>query len=292
MSRIRFGWAAPVIGTAKGQKVPAFVAQQAQILPVAARHFDSVWVFDHFYGVEDRSDPFLECWTTLTWLAAQFPSLQVGTLVLGVGYRPPALVAKMGATLQTLSSGRLVLGLGAGWRGDEYEAYGYPFPRLEVRVKQLEEAVQVIRRMWTETAPSFEGEHFRLKDAYCPPQPIPPPPIMIGGGSEQLLLPLIARWADWWNIGKIDVETYRRKRDLLHRHAEAIGRDPGEIVQTFMVSGRQLPQSTEGSEHWLEALHPLIASGVTHFMISCGAIASTELITRFAEEVMLPLNTS
>jgi alkanesulfonate monooxygenase SsuD/methylene tetrahydromethanopterin reductase-like flavin-dependent oxidoreductase (luciferase family) len=290
MSRIKFGWAAPVIGVADSDYVPIVMTQQAEILPVVAEHFDSVWVFDHFYGFDQRTDPYLECWTTLTWLAARFPKLQVGNLVMGVGYRNPALVAKMGATLHALSHGRLILGIGAGWRGEEYTAYGYPFPKASVRVRQLEEAVQIIRLMWTETAPSFKGQYFEIKEAYCPPQPTPLPPIMIGGSGEQLMLPLIARRADWWNIGFVDVETYRRKRDLLHRHAEAAGRDPAEIVHTFMKEGRPLPTSSVESRGWLDELRPLVELGVTHFMLDFGHVTSTEPIARFAEEVIAPLN--
>jgi alkanesulfonate monooxygenase SsuD/methylene tetrahydromethanopterin reductase-like flavin-dependent oxidoreductase (luciferase family) len=290
MSRIKFGWVVPVIGVAQSDYVPIAIAQQAEILPVVAEHFDSLWVYDHFYGFDQRSDPYLECWTTLTWLAAQFPALQVGTLVMGVGYRNPALVAKMGATLHTLSNGRLVLGIGAGWRGEEHEAYGYPFPRAAVRIQQLDEAVQIIRRMWTETAPSFRGEYFEIRDAYCRPLPGPPPPIMIGGSGEQLMLPLIARRADWWNIGSVDGETYRRKRDILHRHAEAAGRDPGEIVHTYMKTDRRLPESFEDAARWLDELRSLVELGVTHFMLDLGHVTSPELIVRFAQEVIAPLN--
>ena len=289
MSQIKFGWAAPVIGVADSGYVPIVKIQQAKILPVVAGHFDSVWVFDHFYGFDPRTDPYLECWTTLTWLAARYPGLRVGTLVMGVGYRNPALLAKMAATLQTLSDGRLIFGIGAGWRGEEYEAYGYPFPKASVRIQQLEEALQIVRLMWTETAPSFKGDYFEIKDAYCPPQPTPPPPIMIGGAGEQLMLPLIARRADWWNTGFMDAETYRSKRDILHEHAEAIGRDPAEIVHTFMVEGRPLPTSSQDSARWLDELRPLVELGVTYFMLDFGHVTSTEPIARFAEEVIAPL---
>lgn len=290
MPRIKFGWIAPVVGVEDSQYDPIVITQQAEILPVVAQHLDSVWVFDHFYGFEKPTDPYLECWTTLTWLAARYPTLQVGTLVMGVGYRNPALAAKMGATLQALSHGRLVLGIGAGWRSQEYQAYGYPFPEPRVRIQQLEEAVHIIRLMWTETAPTFKGEHFQIKEAFCPPLPSPPPPIMIGGGGEQLMLPLIARLADWWNISMVGVDTYRRKRDILHRHAEAAGRDPSEIVHTYMKTDRPLPESSAAVALWLEELQALIDLGVTHFMLDFGYVTSSEPIIRFAEEVIAPLN--
>jgi alkanesulfonate monooxygenase SsuD/methylene tetrahydromethanopterin reductase-like flavin-dependent oxidoreductase (luciferase family) len=209
---------------------------------------------------------------------------------MGVGYRNPALVAKIGASLHALRQGRLVLGIGAGWRGEEYAAYGYPFPQASLRIQQLEEAVHIIRRMWTETAPSFKDKYFEIKQAYCPPLPAPPPPIMIGGGGEQLMLPLIARLADWWNIGFVDVGAYRRKRDILHRHAEAAGRDPGEIVHTYFKTDCSLPTSSADSARWLDELRPLVELGVTHFMLDFGHVTSSEPMARFAEEVIAPLN--
>ena len=295
MAKIHFGWIAPIIGVAKSHYVPVVIAQEAEVLPVVAQHFDSIWVADHFYALAERSDPWLECWTTLTWLAARYPTLQIGPLVLGVGYRNPALLAKMGATLQVLSGGRLILGLGAGWREEEYGAYGYPFPKSAIRIKQVEEAVQIIRLMWTETAPTFIGEYFAIHEAYCSPRPPVPPPIMIAGEGEQLMLPLIARQADWWNTlcwSMQDVATYapkyQRKRDLLFQHAEAAGRDPATIVQTFAIINSWLPRSSDDSASWLDLLRPMIALGVTHIMLD-GRAASPEPVLRFAEEVIVPL---
>lgn len=290
MPKINFGWIVPVTGIPESDGVPLAICQQDEILPVVAEHFDSLWVFDHFYGFRQPTDAYLESWTTLTWLAARFPEVKVGSIVLGVGYRHPPLLAKMSVSLQALSGGRLILGLGAGWREEEYHAYGYPFPTGSVRVKQLAEAVQIIRKMWTETAPSFKGEYFEIKAAYCPPRPDPLPTLMIGGEGEQLMLPLIARQADWWNIGPTSPEIYRRKRDLLHREAEVAGRDPGEIVQTMMRTGVELPESAVDSARLIEGLQPLIELGVTYFMLDCGHVTATEPIARFAEEVIRPLN--
>jgi alkanesulfonate monooxygenase SsuD/methylene tetrahydromethanopterin reductase-like flavin-dependent oxidoreductase (luciferase family) len=290
MPHIKFGWAAPVVGIPDSQYVPIVITQQEKVMPVVAEHFDSIWVFDHFYGFEKPTDPYLECWTTLTWLATHYPNLQVGNLVMGVGYRNPALVARMGTTLQLLSQGRLVLGMGAGWRGEEYEAYGYPFPKPSVRIRQLDEALRIIRLMWTETAPSFKGDYFEIKEAYCPPLLSPPPPIMVGGGGQHLMLPLIARLADWWNIGFVDVEAYRRKRDVLHRHAETAGRDPWEIVHTYFKTDRSLPERSSDSALWVDELRALIELGVTHFMLDFGYVKDSEPIIRFAEEVIAPIN--
>ena len=312
MKKMHFGWIAPVIGVAKTNYVPVVMLQEAEVLAVVAKHFDSLWVFDHLYATASKpnlaakgtgdtgltpqpSDPWLEAWTTLTWLAARYPTVQIGPLVLGVGYRNPALLAKMAATLQVLSGGRLVLGLGVGWREEEFGAYGYSFPNAQMRIQQVEEAVQIMRHMWTETAPSFQGEYFTIHEAYCSPLPMPPPPILIGGEGERLMLPLMARHADWWNVYVNTMEevtpylaTYQRKRDLLFRHAEARGRDPASIVQTFSIITGRWPRSSDDSTHWLELLRPLVNLGVTHVMLS-GQGVSLEPILRFAEEVMVPL---
>ena len=136
---LEFGWLSPVIGNQWSDHTSIVLYQQDHILPTAVPHFDSLWIADHFYGFDAKTDPFLEGWTTLTWLAPKFPDIQLCHHVLGHGYRPPALTAKMASTLQVLSEGRFILGIGAGWREKEYLAYGYEFPRPPIRFAQLEE---------------------------------------------------------------------------------------------------------------------------------------------------------
>lgn len=289
MTAIKFGWISPVIGPPESGHVPLVMYQEQHILPTALRHFDSVWVCDHFYGFDRRTDPFLEAWTTLTWLAARFPTVLLGHHVLGVGYRNPALTAKMAATLQVLSGGRFILSLGAGWREEEYHAYGYEFPKASVRIAQLEEAIQICRLMWTETAPSFSGRYFQIRNAYCPPRPEPPPPILVGGSGEQLMLPLVGRRADWWNTGAgRGLETFRRKRDIVFRSAEAAGRDPAAITIT-VTREAPLPATSAESARWLDELRRWRAEGVAHFLLDFGHVTSTEPVLRFVEEVMAPL---
>ncbi len=280
---------------AKTQNVPIVIGQQAEILPVVAEYFDSLWVYDHFYGLDKPQRPWLECWTTLTWLAARFPTLRIGSVVLGVGYRNPALLAKMAATLQAFSGGRLVLGIGAGWREEEHRAYGYPFPGAGARREELDEALEIIHRMWTEEAPTFHGTHFQIEEAYCPPRPDPLPPIMIGSFGERIL-PLIARRADWWDVWSwsvdaIDAAAYRAKSALLDGHARDLGRDPATITRSLSMTGGTLPQSTADSARWVERLRPFAAAGVTHFMIDFGFVPAPDPIRRFAEEVIGALNT-
>ncbi|HEX2979063.1 MAG TPA: LLM class flavin-dependent oxidoreductase, partial [Anaerolineaceae bacterium] len=286
MNRVQFGWVVPVEGTTPGSTQPLLATYEAEILPAFAQHFDSFWAFDHFYGFGGYpTRSFMECWTTLTWLAARYPKQWIGPVVMGVGYRNPALVAKMGASLQALSGGRFVLGIGAGWREEEFHAYGYPFPTSSARIAQLEEAIQIIRLMWTESAPSFQGKYFQIAEAYCPPMPVPPPPIMVGGAGEQLMLPLIARLADWWNIGDMpDLATYRHKRDLLFRNLEKIGRDPATLRLTVQRAGKPLPESREDSQRWVDELLPFVEMGFSTFMLDFGLVPSTEPVERFWED--------
>jgi alkanesulfonate monooxygenase SsuD/methylene tetrahydromethanopterin reductase-like flavin-dependent oxidoreductase (luciferase family) len=139
--------------------------QEEHILPHVLPHFDSVWIADHFYGFDkEKTEGFLEGWVALTWLAAKFPDVMLCHHVLGHGYRNPALIAKMSATLQVLSGGRFILGIGGGWREDEYRSYGYDFPSTAVRLRQLEEVVQICRLMWTEPHPTFAGKYFQIDD--------------------------------------------------------------------------------------------------------------------------------
>ncbi|MEC9339798.1 MAG: LLM class flavin-dependent oxidoreductase, partial [Actinomycetota bacterium] len=167
----RFGWLSPVIGNQWSDFQPIVQYQCEHILPVVTPEFDSLWIADHFYGFDKRTDPFLEAWTTLIWCAAKFPNIDLCHHVLGVGYRPPALTAKMASTLQFLTGNRFILGIGAGWREEEYLAYGYEFPRPSVRFRQLEETIKICRLMWTEEEPSFEGEFFSIDKASAPPLP-------------------------------------------------------------------------------------------------------------------------
>ncbi|MHB8575827.1 MAG: LLM class flavin-dependent oxidoreductase [Dehalococcoidia bacterium] len=289
MAELKFGWLSPVIGTPESGHVPIVVYQVEHILPTAFQHFDSVWLADHFYGFERRTDPFLESWTTMTWLAARFPNVQLCHHVLGLGYRNPALTAKMAATLQTLSGGRFILGIGAGWRKEEYEAYGYDFPRAAVRIRQLEEAIQICRLMWHETAASFNGKYFTISNAYAPPRPLPPPPILVGGSGEQLMLPLIGRRADMWNtFMPARIEDWIRKRDIVWQAAQVAGRDPEEITIS-VTREAPLPSTRVESAEWLETLQHWASLGVRHFVLDFGHVTSTEPVLRFAEEVIKPM---
>jgi F420-dependent oxidoreductase-like protein len=202
--------------------------------------FDSVWVMDHFYqlpNIGPRTDPMLEGYATLAGIAARTKKVRLGTLVTGVTYRNPAFLAKEVTTLDIVSSGRAILGIGAAWNDDEHRGYGYEFPPVGERLSRLEEALQICRAMFREKEATFEGRYYRIQGALNSPRPIQPngPPIMIGGGGEQRTLKLVAQYADMCNIFG-DVATIRHKIDVLERHCETVGRDPGTIVKTRLGS--------------------------------------------------------
>jgi len=282
---LRFGWLSPVIGNAGSDHQPIVVYQDQHLLSEALVYFDSLWVADHFYGFDAKTDPFLEAWTTLTWLGARHPTIELCHHVLGVGYRPPALTAKMAATLQTLSGGRFVLGIGAGWREDEYAAYGYDFPSPAVRFAQLEEAIDICRLMWTEDEPSFNGAHFSISGAAAPPRPDPIPKICIGARGPQRGLPLVGRKADRWNCFFLGADDWRMRHDIVCRAAEEAGRDPQSIEVGTTVE-RPLPNSDHDSDALLDELGQMTALGITHFTMDFGHPQSAEPVHRFAEQVI------
>lgn len=231
--KIAFGWELPT-----GQRrVPAgaenYESHVRKILDRLAGHFHSAWAPDHFMD-DHRDVP--ESMTTLSYLAGLYPSLSFGPVVLGQNYRNPALLAKMAATLQQLTSGRFVLGLGAGWKEAEYQAYGYDFPPAPTRIAQLAEVVQICKAMWNpdQTEVTFRGQYYHVDKAICQPKPYPPPAVMIGGAGEKLMLRVVANHADWWNLVGVSPETYAHKIEVLHRHCAAVNRDPAEIRKTWM----------------------------------------------------------
>ncbi len=234
---LHFGWRTPDFPV-DGSPTQAFIDQHYAVLNEIQGRFDSVWVADHFQpwmGSMDQSTDTFECLTTLIYLCAKYTPLKFGTIVMSQSYRPPALLAKMVANLQVLSGGRFILGLGAGWKEDEYRAYGYDFPSAAVRIQQLEEAVQIIRGMWNQPRTTFQGKYYHVTDAICQPKPDPVPPIMIGGSGRKLTLRVVAKYADWWNGVGMSPAQYQDALAALAGHCQAIGRDPASIVKTLSI---------------------------------------------------------
>lgn len=201
-------------------------------LDQCAAPFDSLWFPDH---VQYGSHPVAEGWTLLAYALARYPDKVAGHEVLCNSFRNPAHVAKMTATAQALSGGRVILGIGAGWNREEYLAYGWPFPPARERIAQLAEAIELIRAMWLGAPAGFRGERYRIEGAYCEPRPQPVPPIMVGGSGEKYLLAVVARHADWWNYTYRDREAYAHKREVLKGHCRDAGRDYDAIRQVIRV---------------------------------------------------------
>ncbi|WP_407688473.1 LLM class F420-dependent oxidoreductase [Mycobacterium sp. HUMS_1102779] len=190
---------------------------------------------DHLFQMENvgrADDPFLEGYTSLGFLAGRTSTIELGLLVTGVTYRYPGLLAKAVTTLDVLSGGRSLLGLGAAWYDREHTALGIPYPPLSARFEMLEETLQICAQMWSDDNGPYDGEHYRLAETICVPQPVRRPPVLIGGDGERKTLRLVAQYAAVWNSTTSDVRELQHKIEVLHRHCDAAGRDPGEIRKT------------------------------------------------------------
>jgi F420-dependent oxidoreductase-like protein len=198
--------------------------------------WDGFWYADHFMpNAPDTSTPWPEAWSTLTAIGAVVPRLRVGTLVSGNTYRHPAVLAKMVSTLDHITNGRAVLGLGSGWQENEHRQYGIPFYTLSERLQRLDEACTVIKSLYTQTSTTFDGRFYQLENASLEPKPVQRPlPLLIGGGGEKVTLKITAKHANEWNVWG-DVSILRSKMEILDRHCANIGRDPKEIKRTAVA---------------------------------------------------------
>jgi alkanesulfonate monooxygenase SsuD/methylene tetrahydromethanopterin reductase-like flavin-dependent oxidoreductase (luciferase family) len=192
--------------------------------------FDSVWVCDHLYGVPMPNLPIFEAWSELAAVAALTSRVELGTLVTPVFFRNAAVLAKQVATIDHVSNGRTVVGLGGGWFAMEFESYGLPFPSMRERLAALDETATALKRLWTEPSVTLAGRHVRLQDAMCEPKPVRRPPILVGGGGEKVLMGIVARHADIWNNLAVNQGALAAKADVLRRRCDAEGRDFGEIT--------------------------------------------------------------
>ena len=286
---LSFGWLSPVIGNKWSDYQPIVQYQCDHVLPEVTEQFDSLWIADHFYGFDQKTDPFLEAWTTLTWCAAKFPDVDLCHHVLGVGYRPPALTAKMASTLQFLSGNRFILGIGAGWREEEYQSYGYEFPKPSVRFKQLEETIEICRLMWSQDEPRFEGDLFVIDGAAAPPRPEVIPPVCLGTSGEQIGIPLAARQADIWNtVWRGSRDSLERKCNVMHKHLELGERERSEIQFSLTIE-RALPNTKPEASEFIDFLTGFIALGFEHFVLDFGNPSSAAEADLFIAEVLTPL---
>ena len=270
--------------------------------------FDSAWTIDH---LQDGDSAMMEGYSTIAYLAGAHPQLKFGNTVLCQSFRNPALLAKMASTLQFFSGGRFILGIGAGWNEEEYRAYGYDFPPNGVRVEQLEEALQIIRVLWTEKQATFEGKHYRVNAAFCEPKPDPLPPIMIGAFRPRMLR-LTAKYADWWNASSSGLRRYQRMSGELERACTEIGRDPASIRRTWgggiaiartqkqaeAVAGTRFSAQAENRDFGfvgtpaqvIEQMRAFTDLGVDYFMLGCEGFPSLEPLELLLNEVAPVLN--
>ncbi len=187
--------------------------------------YDSVWVCDHLYGVPLPSLPIFEAWSELAAVAAITQRVQLGTLVTPPFFRNPAVLAKQIATIDHISNGRTIVGLGAGWFEAEFKGYGCTFPSLGERMRALDEAAQILKRMWSEERVTFHGQHFSVEEVVCEPKPIRRPPLLIGGAGERVLMGIVARHADIWNNLAVFQRHLGDKVEVLRRRCDEADRD-------------------------------------------------------------------
>jgi len=304
MERVKFG--VQVL-----QAMPDYTTLKRVVLECERLGFDSVWVYDHLqftYG------PTFESWTTLSALAEATRRIRVGTLVTCNAFRYPSLLAKMAATVDVISNGRLNFGIGACWHEAEAKAYGIPFPRPCVRVEMVNEALSIIRKLWTEDKATFKGKHYSINDAVSLPKPIqkPHPPILIGGGGDKMLR-VIAKHANAWDCGFESVEDVKKEISRLETACKEVGRDRKEIENTFQsraIIAETKKDAFNRTEQWrqerkgkpddpdwknaikgtpkdcTETLKNYIDAGVTHFTLLFADTASLKPIQLFANKVI------
>ncbi len=240
MRRIRFGVFLPFYAFQANVMTgkPLFSAVRDVVFECERLGYDCFWLDDHLmFG----QTPILECWTMLSALLSVTTSIRGGTMVTSNGFRNPALLAKMAATVDVLSNGRLEFGIGAGVQKEEYLAYGLPFPESKVRIERLGEALEIIKRLWAEEKSSYEGKNYRINSAVCEPKPLqkPHPPITVGGCGEELTLRVTARHADRCDFGYLpSLELYKHKLQVLEKHCKTVGRDFREIEKSCWPAGQ------------------------------------------------------
>jgi alkanesulfonate monooxygenase SsuD/methylene tetrahydromethanopterin reductase-like flavin-dependent oxidoreductase (luciferase family) len=305
MTPIQFGFTMPTDQGDKARRT-TYVEDLNRALTLISGHFDSAWCIDHLqFGDADV----LEGFTTLSYMAALHPQLKFGHTVLCQSFRNPALLAKMSATLQFLSGGRFLFGIGAGWHEEEYQAYGYDFPPAAIRVQQLDEALQIIKAMWTEKKANFTGTYYRVIDAYCEPKPDPLPTIMVGAFRPKMLR-LTARYADNWNVSSTDIRRYRQLVEAFERACADMGRDPATVRRSWSGGCVCAPTQAEAEQfageryradednfdfvgtpvQLVEQMRDFIDLGVDYFIVDCGGFPNLMTLELLVNEVLPALN--
>jgi F420-dependent oxidoreductase-like protein len=287
---------------------------QAAARAIEAFGYDTLWNHDHLLPVfSDPGDSVFETLTTLTALALSTSRIRIGTLVNGVMYRNPAILAKQAAMLDVLSEGRLEFALGASWAAHEFQAYGLPFPSAGERIARLDEALQIVRSLWTNEVTTFTGRYYQLVEAACAPKPVqkPCPPIMVGGGGEEKTLRVVARHADIWG-GEVGPPACKRKIGLIRQYCAEIGRDPEAIEMSVHPMLAIAPTSAQAQEkaqvvaqrrrqpldrlkedgligspeEIMEQIEAYMDAGVTHWIMAAVSPFDLDQLRLFAETVI------
>lgn len=305
MTRIRFGLSIPAYDLDKARRA-TYADDCNRVLDLASGHFDSAWIIDH---LQAGDADLLEGFTTLTYMSALHPRLLFGHTVLCQSFRNPALLAKMAATLQLLSGGRYVLGIGAGWDEEEYRAYGYDFPPAGVRVEQLEEALRIITAMWTQEQATCEGKHYRVIGAHCEPRPGPPPPLLIGAFRPRMLR-LAARYAHQWDVSSTGIKEYRRLVKEFEHACVAVGREPSTVRRSWSggcacAPTQQQAEELAGDRYRVDdgdfsfvgtpaqvvgQMQRFIDLGVDYFILDCAGFPEFTTLRLLIDEVLPALN--
>jgi F420-dependent oxidoreductase-like protein len=288
-----------------------FDAVVEQVRTAEAAGFDLVTVMDHLNqipGIGPQTDPMLEAWSTLAALSRETTRVRLGPLVTGVTYRNPALLAKTATTLDVISGGRAVFGLGAAWFEAEHDSFGFAFPPIKERMDRLDEALSIARAMFADERSTFDGRFYATRDVLNIPQPIRPGgiPVLVGGGGEQRTLRIAAKHADMTHWFPLGLDALNHKTDVLRGYCEAIGRDPGEIERTMaapvLVAGteadgqamldelppeRRAMVSVGTPEQAAEGLRPYIDAGFTGFTFNNNVYRRPEQIEVLGELLRL-----
>jgi F420-dependent oxidoreductase-like protein len=254
---------------------------------------DSFWVMDHYFQIPEvgpATDPMLEGYSALSAAAAVTRRISVGTLVSGVTYRHPGILVKTVTTLDVLSGGRAVLGLGAGWFEREHLAFGVPFPPVAERFERLEETLQIANQMWSDNDGPFAGKHYQLAETLFSPRPLsqPRPRILIGGGGERKTLRLAAQYADAWNMFSMDPDEVAPKLGVLRRHCEVVGRD-FDAIEKSVLGPPIMPPGRTGTwgmtpEQGVAFLRRLQAMGIDHY-IAFTSIDNEDIVDVLTQDI-------
>jgi F420-dependent oxidoreductase-like protein len=244
-------------------------------------------MMDHYFQMEQLGgppEPMLEGYTALGFLAGQTSNIELGLLVTGVTYRHPGLLAKIVATLDVLSGGRAMLGIGAAWYEREHTGLGVPFPATSERFERLEEALQICRQMWTGQEGAYEGRHYRLAEAVCVPAPLQDggPCILVGGSGERKTLRFVAKYADACNLFPFPLDVLRHKLEVLDSHCEAEGRDPAQVQRTMIVSEDPL----DDVDAFLRSMEQYAALGIDQVWLGPRATDPVGSVSDICERVL------